>query len=140
MREPAGRVRNIAEWMGLARGIGSVWIAQSVTGASAAGPSSRRVWKQRRASLRAMGERGAGVGVVRAVLPKRVRECLALAAGLRQSTLALERLSPGNDDRIDLRSELADVSSVPNGFYRVCVRLFSAQIGQGHSSRRSSNV
>ena len=36
MREPAGRVRTIGEWMGLARAIGSVCIAQSVTGASAA--------------------------------------------------------------------------------------------------------
>ena len=38
MQEPAGRVRTIGEWMGLARAIGSVCIAQSVTGAERGGP------------------------------------------------------------------------------------------------------
>jgi hypothetical protein len=38
MREPAGRVRTIGEWMGLARAIGSVCIAQSVTGGERGGP------------------------------------------------------------------------------------------------------
>jgi hypothetical protein len=38
MREPAGRVRTIREWMGLARAIGSVCIAQSVTGGERGGP------------------------------------------------------------------------------------------------------
>ncbi len=52
----AGRkgVCAIAESAGLAEGIDAVGIAQSVTGSSARGPSSRRVWKLRRAILRAI--------------------------------------------------------------------------------------
>jgi hypothetical protein len=53
VREPAGRVRTIGEWMGLARAIGSVCIAQSVTGASAAGPRAR-------AGYGSSGERACG--------------------------------------------------------------------------------
>jgi len=54
LREQAARVCAIGERAGLAEGIASVRIAQSLTGSSAAGPSSRKVWKQRRASLRAI--------------------------------------------------------------------------------------
>jgi hypothetical protein len=52
LREQAARVCAIGA--GLADGIASGCIAQSLagSGARAAGPSSRRVWKQRRASLR----------------------------------------------------------------------------------------
>ena len=44
----------ISSWLGGAAAIGLVGIAQSLTGWSAAGPSARRVWKQRRVSLRAI--------------------------------------------------------------------------------------
>ena len=54
VRELAGRVETIGGWWGCAGAIGLVGIAQSSIGSSAAGPSSRRVWKQRRASLRAI--------------------------------------------------------------------------------------
>ena len=52
--ERAGRVGAISSWVGCAAAIGLVGIAQSLTGSSAAGPSARRVWKQRRVSLRAI--------------------------------------------------------------------------------------
>jgi hypothetical protein len=45
LREPAGRLVGLAERFG---GLGQV------TGSKASGPSSRSVWKQRRASLRAI--------------------------------------------------------------------------------------
>jgi hypothetical protein len=49
LRERAGRLRGIWDWW--------AWRNRSVegqvTGSKASGPSSRRVWKQRRASLRA---------------------------------------------------------------------------------------
>jgi hypothetical protein len=59
VREPRG-VRELAGWVvaigkgGVVRAVGLVGIARSLIGSRAAGPSSRRVWKQRRASLRAI--------------------------------------------------------------------------------------
>jgi hypothetical protein len=58
-REPSSLREQVAEWSticmraGWSR-IGGFGIAQSVVGSSAAGPSSRRAWKQRRVSLRAI--------------------------------------------------------------------------------------
>jgi hypothetical protein len=53
--EPAGRLRAIWEWWAWRkRSLRESGIAVQVTGSSASGPSSRSVWKQRRASLRAI--------------------------------------------------------------------------------------
>jgi hypothetical protein len=121
------------DWVGLHRSVGD----RCERGGS---PSSRRVWKQRRASLRAMVSETRVWDSSVWFFPSACVNASHSPRGFRQSTLARERLSPGNDDRIDLRSELADVSSVPEGFYRVRASALSAQIGQGHSSRKSSNV
>lgn len=51
-RELAGRVIAIGEWLGWEEAIGVD--EGQVTGSSASGPSSASVWKQRRASLRAI--------------------------------------------------------------------------------------
>jgi hypothetical protein len=52
--EPAGSLWVIGDWWAWRkRSLGDGEMAQ-VTGSSAAGPSSRRLWKQRRASLRAI--------------------------------------------------------------------------------------
>ena len=50
LRERAGRLRVIWEWWAWRNGSGE----GQVTGSKASGPSSRSVWKQRRASLRAI--------------------------------------------------------------------------------------
>ena len=52
LRELAGRLAFIWELVGLAGAVAG-WVGQ-VTGSSASGPSSDSVWKQRRASLRAI--------------------------------------------------------------------------------------
>jgi hypothetical protein len=54
LREPAGRLGVIGDLVGLAEAIAGETVLTQVTGSRAAGPSSRRLWKQRRASLRAM--------------------------------------------------------------------------------------
>ena len=53
-RELTGRLRAIWEVVGLAERVGVNTEDDQPTGSSASGPSSRRVWKQRRASLRAI--------------------------------------------------------------------------------------
>ena len=53
LRELAGSVEVIVEWLGVTERSGLVGQAVG-TGSRASGPSSRRMWKQRRASLRAM--------------------------------------------------------------------------------------
>src|SRR5207237_8514392 len=60
VRELAGRVETIGGWSGCVGVIGLVGIVQAVTGASASGPSWRRVWKERRGSLRAIGSEARG--------------------------------------------------------------------------------
>jgi hypothetical protein len=50
LRELAGRLPVIWEWVGLAEPIGG----GQATGSKASGPSSRSVWKQRRASFLAI--------------------------------------------------------------------------------------
>jgi hypothetical protein len=52
LREPAGRLKAIWDSVGMAEAIDGVTTKGQSTGSSASGPSSRRVWKQRRASLR----------------------------------------------------------------------------------------
>ena len=52
--EPAGSLGVIGDLVGLAEAIGTRAGSTQVTGSSAAGPSWRRLWKQRRASLRAI--------------------------------------------------------------------------------------
>jgi hypothetical protein len=54
LREPAGRLKAISDSWAWAEAIDGVTTEVQVTGSSASGPSSRRVWKQRRASLRAI--------------------------------------------------------------------------------------
>jgi hypothetical protein len=53
LRELAGSLVSISQLAGLRRRSG-MGCGQPSTGSSAAGPSSRRVWKERRASLRAI--------------------------------------------------------------------------------------
>jgi hypothetical protein len=53
--ELAGRLGAISDWWAWRkRSLREPGIAVQVTGSSASGPSSRSVWKQRRASLRAI--------------------------------------------------------------------------------------
>jgi hypothetical protein len=52
LREQAGRLAVIFDGVGLAEAVGTV--VGQLTGSRAEGPSSRRVWNERRASLRAI--------------------------------------------------------------------------------------
>jgi hypothetical protein len=54
LRELAGRLAAISGLGGLAEAIGVEQVEGQVTGSSASAPRLRRVWKQRRASLRAI--------------------------------------------------------------------------------------
>jgi hypothetical protein len=54
LRELAGSFGAISQLGGLARKIETLPWGQSSSGSSAAGPSSRNTWKERRASLRAI--------------------------------------------------------------------------------------
>jgi hypothetical protein len=119
MREPAGRVRThrgvdglgAGDWVGLHRSVGD----RCERGRSRA----RAGYGSRAGELAGDGKRDAGVGVVRAVLPERVREMpRTRRGGLRQSAAcARASLSPGTTN---------ESTSVAN--LRMCLRFPRASI------------